>query len=105
MEEIIDMMIKDKAFRIALATKSPRLFFGTYLGHYAKYPFAPFHFEMFWASGKPRQQDHRHHGRAQQRQVNHHEHEPRPLVHPRVSQEEVRGHPGLDTGQCAQALR
>ena len=46
-QAIIDMMIKDQPFRRAMATRDPRLFFGTYLSHYITCPFAPFHFEMF----------------------------------------------------------
>lgn len=47
-------MIKDKVFRKALATQSPRLFFGTYLGHYIQIPFADFHFEMFKLQEEPK---------------------------------------------------
>src|SRR5665213_2289049 len=46
-QAIIDMMIKDQPFRRAMATRDPRLFFGTYLSHYITCPFAYFHFEMF----------------------------------------------------------
>jgi predicted phage terminase large subunit-like protein len=46
-QAIIDMMIKDQPFRRAMATREPRLFFGTYLSHYVTCPFAYFHFEMF----------------------------------------------------------
>lgn len=46
-QEIIDMMIKDRDFRIAMTHEDPRLFFGAYLGHYATHPFSYFHFEMF----------------------------------------------------------
>lgn len=40
-------MIADRNVRRAVATQSPRMFFGTYFGHYIKVPFADFHHEMF----------------------------------------------------------
>lgn len=40
-------MITDKKVRSALGTQNFRYFFGSYFAHYIKYPFAPFHFEMF----------------------------------------------------------
>jgi phage terminase large subunit-like protein len=47
-EEIIDRMIKDKIFRVAMARKSHFWFFHYYLGpRYCKYPTADFHREIF----------------------------------------------------------
>lgn len=46
-QAIIEIVIKDKKLRSALATQSFKLFFGTYFGHYIKHPFAAFHFQMF----------------------------------------------------------
>lgn len=46
-QAIIEIMVKDQKVRKVLATQSFKLFFGAYLGHYIKYPFADFHFEMF----------------------------------------------------------
>ncbi len=46
-QAIIDLMVKNKNFRTALATQSLRWFFGAYFKHYVKYPFAPFHMEIF----------------------------------------------------------
>ncbi len=46
-QTIIDLMISDKNVRRALGSQSLRLFFGTYFSHYARYPSAPFHRELF----------------------------------------------------------
>lgn len=46
-QAVIDVMIRDQKVRSSLVTQSFRLFFGTYFSHYIKYPFAPFHHEMF----------------------------------------------------------
>jgi len=53
-QAIIDMMIKDRDFRIAMTRKEPRLFFGTYLGHYITHPFSYFHHEMFDITKNPK---------------------------------------------------
>jgi phage terminase large subunit-like protein len=52
--EIIDLMIKDRNFRVAMANEDPRLFFGAYLGHYATHPFSYFHFDMFDITKNPK---------------------------------------------------
>ncbi len=46
-QSVIDLMITDQNVRRALGSQSLRLFFGTYFSHYIRYPFAPFHMEMF----------------------------------------------------------
>jgi len=44
---LIDRMVVDRNLRRAITTESPRFFFGAYLSHYVKSPFAYFHFELF----------------------------------------------------------
>jgi ribosome biogenesis GTPase A len=46
-QSTIDLMIKDRGFRIAATRESFRLFFGAYFGRYIKHAFADFHREMF----------------------------------------------------------
>jgi predicted phage terminase large subunit-like protein len=46
-QAIIQVMVGDKKVRSRITTQSFRYFFATYFGHYIKYDFAPFHFEMF----------------------------------------------------------
>ncbi len=53
-QAIIDLMIKDKKMRVALAKQSHRLCFGAYFGHYIQCAIAPFHKDMFQLSEDPR---------------------------------------------------
>ena len=43
----LEQLKKKRAVRKSLAKNSHFWFFSLYLGHYIKYPFAPFHSEMF----------------------------------------------------------
>lgn len=53
-QEIIDRMIKDRTFRIAMAKKSHYWFFHFYFGpKYCKYPTAEFHREIFQITEDP----------------------------------------------------
>src|SRR3989344_845526 len=46
-DQTLDAIKKQRSIRRGLAKNSHFYFFSIYLGHYMKYPFAPFHHEMF----------------------------------------------------------
>lgn len=47
LEEIFDVMLKDKRVRLSIVKRSHKFFFYFYFSHYAEFPVAPFHEEMF----------------------------------------------------------
>ena len=46
-EEIFDVMLKDKRVRLNIVKRSHKFFFYFYFPHYTEFPIAPFHEEMF----------------------------------------------------------
>jgi predicted phage terminase large subunit-like protein len=46
-EEVFDVMLKDKRVRLNIVKRSHKFFFYFYFPHYTEFPIAPFHEEMF----------------------------------------------------------
>ena len=46
-EEIFDVMLKDKRVRLSIVKRSHKFFFYFYFPHYTEFPIAPFHEEIF----------------------------------------------------------
>jgi predicted phage terminase large subunit-like protein len=53
LQDVINIMMVNKDFRKSLATRSFRIFFGTYFSHYIKFPLAECHLEMFRLAEDP----------------------------------------------------